>query len=138
MKYELVVTNDGKPHLGVSVGTVYQNVQDIVYKIDCIELFNLVYVPRTEEFMFNKKIRLSQGLVDYYESLNLYSHSFIEHTHYASRKDVFQELESIGIMPASDVGSLVRSYQELATQKERVKQKIIDFSHSLTGRQEKK
>ena len=73
MKYELVVTNDGKPHLGVSVGTVYQNVQDIVYKIDCIELFNLVYVPRTEEFMFNKKIRLSQGLVDYYESLNLYS-----------------------------------------------------------------
>ena len=137
MKYELVVTNDGKPHLGVSVGTVYQNVQDIVYKIDCIELFNLVYVPRTEEFMFNKKIRLSQGLVDYYESLNLYSHSFIEHTHYASRKDVFQELESIGIMPASDVDSLIHSYRELAAQKEGVKQKIISFSHPM-GRPEKK
>ena len=138
MKYELVFTNDGRPHVGVSIGTVYQDIQDIVYKTDTIELFNLVYVPRTEEFMFNKNIRLSRDLVEYYESLNLYNSSFLERTHYTSRRDVFQELESIGIMPASDVGSLVRSYQELATQKERVKQKIIDFSHSLTGRQEKK
>lgn len=135
MKYELVITNDGKTRLGVSVGTVYQNVQDIVYKIYCIQLLNLVYVPRTEEFILNKNIRLSKGLVDYYQSLNLYSNSFIEHTHYSSRKEVFQELESIGIMPASDVGPLVCSYQELAAQKEEVKQKIIGFSHSLTGRQ---
>ena len=138
MKYELVFTNDGRPHVGVSIGTVYQDIQDIVYKTDTIELFNLVYVPRTEEFMFNKNIRLSRDLVEYYESLNLYNSSFLERTHYTSRRDVFQELESIGIMPASDVGSLVRSYHELAAQKEMVKQKIIGSSHSLPGRQEKK
>lgn len=136
MKYELVFTNDGRPHVGVSIGTVYQDIQDIVYKTDTIELFNLVYVPRTEEFMFNKNIRLSRDLVEYYESLNLYNSSFLERTHYTSRRDVFQELESIGIMSASDVDSLIHSYRELAAQKEGVKQKIISFSHPM-GRSEK-
>lgn len=83
-KYEIVTSGHGIC-LGISVGTVYtlENKSYLCF----IKLYNLLYLPRKESF--------SRKMVTYFESLNLMD---LSNTYYSSKKEIFDELESIGVV----------------------------------------
>lgn len=56
---------------------------------DHIKLYNVLYLPRKQEFTYNYNVHLSKGLVNYYESLNLWH---LDSSRYATRQDLFSEL----------------------------------------------
>lgn len=125
-KYEIVATERG-PCLGISIGTAY-SLESRENDFDHIRFYNVLYLPRKEEFTYNFDVHLSKKLVNYYESLDLWH---LDSSRYASRQDLFSELESLGLRPWEEYFSMINDYSDKKAQSEIAKQRILRYQQSF-------
>lgn len=126
-RYEIVTTELGSC-LGISVGTAY-SLESQEGSFDHIKFYNVLYLPRKQEFTYNYNVHLSKGLVNYYESLNLWH---LDSSRYATRQDLFSELQSLGLRPWEEYSSMINDYVDKKAQSEMAKQRILRYQQNLT------
>lgn len=116
-KYSLIPMEIGY-QLGISVGTAFRIVSKNRDDVGNVELLNVVYLPKTESFIYNKAVQLPKKLITYFESQNRMINRNIE-----------EELASVSILPVSNFEKLVKEYETLEGKKALVKQKIMELTN---------
>ena len=127
-RYEIVATELGTC-LGVSIGTAYAlESYKFGERFDHIKLYNVLYLPRKEEFIYNNNVHFPKKLVNYYESLDLWH---LDSSRYVSRQDLFSELQSLGLCPWEEYLSMINDYSDKKVQSEIAKQRILRYQQNL-------
>lgn len=126
-KYEIVPTDLGFC-LGFSVGTAYSLESDKFGRnFDHLKFHNVLWLPRKEEFVCNYNVHFPKKIVHYYESLDLWH---LDSSRYASRQDLFLELQSFGLRPLEEYSSMITDYSDKKAQSEIAKQRILRYQQN--------
>ena len=102
--------------VGYSIGTVYMIDPEDYNRF---KLYNVGYCPSTQDFYYNRMIRLPKKLIEHFESRR-YRGEILE-----------KEMEEIGICKSSDVAKLFEDYQSAQIQKEIAKEKVLNLKRNL-------
>lgn len=119
MKGYEIVTTESNICFAISIGTVYG-----IERNNTIKLYNMVYLPGKDKFLYNDNIHLPKEVVSHFESLDLSNLN----SSYKERKEVFQTLESVGIQPIKKYQFLVNEYNKKKEEKKLIRQCIFTFS----------